>query len=274
MRIEVSQVHIQNQTLHRLTLNPEITVRGGLIFFHGQGDFIDRYPSILKGFVDAGYRCILTDMPGHGRSKGKRGVIPSLGFADELLQDSLSLLEDEIVIAGHSMGGLMAMRFLFQNVNLFEAAWISSPLLDPMLQANRWMKIALPLAAQISPSTTVSTGVSNSDCGDKIDRAETDEDQALFHDRISIGWARELRDAAQEVREELAKMAFKKPILFTQGDSDSVCPIQILEDRLKKLPSNQISFKKIKEALHEPFCGSTRGQFLTHLNHWIAHELG
>ena len=274
MRIEVSQVHIQNQTLHRLTLNPEIAVRGGLIFFHGQGDFIDRYPSILKGFVDAGYRCILTDMPGHGRSKGKRGVIPSLGFADELLQDSLSLLEGEIVIAGHSMGGLMAMRFLFQNVNLFEAAWISSPLLDPMLQANRWMKIALPLAAQISPSTTVSTGVSNSDCGDKIDRAETDEDQALFHDRISIGWARELRDAAQEVREELAKMAFKKPILFTQGDSDSVCPIQILEDRLKKLPSNQISFKKIKEALHEPFCGSTRGQFLTHLNHWIAHELG
>ena len=92
MRIEVSQVHIQNQTLHRLTLNPEITVRGGLIFFHGQGDFIDRYPSILKGFVDAGYRCILTDMPGHGRSKGKRGVVPSLGFTDELFQDSLSLL--------------------------------------------------------------------------------------------------------------------------------------------------------------------------------------
>ena len=96
MRIEASQVHSQHQTLHRLTLNPETTVRGGLIFFHGQGDFIDRYPSILEGFVDAGYRCILTDMPGHGRSQGRRGVVPGLSFADELLHDSLSSLEAEI----------------------------------------------------------------------------------------------------------------------------------------------------------------------------------
>ena len=68
MRIETSKVHIQNQNLHRLTLNPERTIRGGVIFFHGQGDYIDRYPPILEGFVDAGYRCILTDMPGHGLS--------------------------------------------------------------------------------------------------------------------------------------------------------------------------------------------------------------
>lgn len=274
MRIEASTVHIQNQNLHRLTLNPEVTVRGGLIFFHGQGDFIDRYPPILKGFVDAGYRCILTDMPGHGRSQGRRGVVPGLSFADELLHDSLSSLEGEIIIAGHSMGGLMALRFLLHNLNLFEAAWISSPLLNPMLQAKPWMKITLPLAAQLFPSATVSTGVRSSDCSHKIERGETEKTQALFHSRISIGWGRDLLHAAEEVCEKFTNMAFEKPILFTQGDSDSICPIQILEDQLKTLSSNQISFQKIKEARHEPFCGSTREDFLRYLNHWITHKLG
>lgn len=274
MRIEASQVHIQNQTLHRLTLNPETTVRGGLIFFHGQGDFIDRYPSILKGFVDAGYRCILTDMPGHGRSQGRRGVVPGLSFADELLHDSLSSLEGEIIIAGHSMGGLMALRFLFRNHNLFKAAWISSPLLNPMLQAKLWMKIALPLAAQLFPSATISTGVSSSDCSSKIDRGETEKELALFHSRISISWGRDLCNAAEEVREQFTNVALETPILFTQGDSDSICPIKILEEKLKILSSSQISFKKIKEALHEPFCGSTREDFLMHLNSWIDHKLG
>lgn len=274
MRIEASQVHIQNQTLHRLTLNPEAMIRGGLIFFHGQGDFIDRYPPILRSFVDAGYRCILTDMPGHGRSQGKRGIVPGLSFADELLHDSLSSLEGEIIIAGHSMGGLMALRFLFRNNNLFKAAWISSPLLNPMLQAKPWMKIALPLAAKLFPSATISTGVSSSDCSHKIDRGETEKDLALFHSRISIGWGRDLRDAAKEVREQFTNMAFEKPILFTQGDSDSICPVKILEDHLKALSSTQISFKKIKEARHEPFCGSTREDFLMHLNCWIDHKLG
>jgi alpha-beta hydrolase superfamily lysophospholipase len=274
MRIETSKVHIQNQNLHRLTLNPERTIRGGVIFFHGQGDYIDRYPPILEGFVDAGYRCILTDMPGHGRSPGRRGVVPGLSFADELLHDSLSSLEGDIIIGGHSMGGLMALRFLLHNPKLFEAAWISSPLLNPMLQAKPWMKIALPFVAPLFPSATVSTGVSSSDCSHMLDRGETEKDQALFHSRISIGWGRDLLHAAEEVRENLTNMALEKPILFTQGDSDSICPIQILEDQLKILSSNQISFKKIKEARHEPFCGSTREDFLRYLNHWINQKLG
>ena len=274
MKIEESQVQIQGQTLHRLTLNPETSTRGGLVFFHGQGDFIDRYPAILKSFVDAGYRCILTDMPGHGRSQGRRGVVPGLMFADELLQDSLSSLEGEIVIAGHSMGGLLALRFLFQNVDLFDAAWISSPLLNPLRQAKPWMRVVLPFAAQLLPTITISTGVSSSDCGEKTARSETEKDQVLFHSRISIGWSRDLCEAAEELREQFPTMPFEKPILFTQGGSDAICPAQILENRLNKITSNQISFEKIKEALHEPFSGSTREKFLAHLNHWIDHKIG
>ena len=273
MKVEISQVRIQGQSLHRLTLDPETPARGGLVFFHGQGDFIDRYPPILEGFVKSGYRCILTDMPGHGRSPGRRGVVPGLSIAEELLEESLSSLNGRLVIAGHSMGGLMALRSLFQNAGLFDAAWLSSPLLKPMRQAQPWMKIALPLAASLLPWATVGTGVSSADCGDSSGGRGSGEGEVLYHSRISIGWGRDLRNAAEEVREQFPAMPLEIPILFTQGDSDPICPPRILEERLNKLGPNQISFEKIKGALHEPFSGSTREIFLTRLNEWIQREL-
>ncbi|MDC0302638.1 lysophospholipase [bacterium] len=273
MKVVESQVRIQGQPLHRLTLEPEVQARGGLVFFHGQGDFIDRYPPILEGFVKAGYRCILTDMPGHGRSPGRLGVVPGLSFTDDLLEESVSSLNGKLIITGHSVGGLMALRSFFKNPDIFDAAWISSPLLDPMRQARPWMKIALPLAAYILPWATVSTGVSSSDCGDNANGRGAEEEEILYHSRISIGWGRDLRDAADEVREQFPAIPTDKPALFTQGDSDPICPPEILEKRLKKLSANQITFEKINKALHEPFSGSTREEFLTRLNAWIDREL-
>ena len=55
MKIEEETLNVFGERLHHLVLHPESSPRGGLVFFHGQGDFIDRYPDILKPFVDAGF---------------------------------------------------------------------------------------------------------------------------------------------------------------------------------------------------------------------------
>ena len=273
MKVEESQVRVQGQKLHRLVLSPEVEPRHGLVFFHGQGDFIDRYPPIFEGFVRAGYRCILTDLPGHGRSPGRRGVVPGLPFIDALLQESLTSLSGKKIIAGHSMGGLMALRSLFQNPNTFDAAWISSPLLDPMRQASPLMSKILPIVAKLLPWVTVSTGVRSSDCGDSSGDRGADTQDVLYHSRVSIGWGKNLRDAAEEVAGQFPKLPSDIPILFTQGDSDPICPLQILADRVSKLPPNRVTLATLKGALHEPFSGSTRETFLDRLNGWIAQEL-
>ena len=264
---------IAGHQLHRLLLSPKDTPRGGLLFFHGQGDFIDRYPPILKGFVNAGYQCLLTDLPGHGRSSGKRGAVPGLAFLEELFQDSLANIQGPLIISGHSMGGLIALSFLLQNPDRFRAAWLSSPLLDPMRQAAPWMRCLLPIVAGIAPRITVGTGVRTQDCGDMPAGRSGDEKNALYHSRISIGWGRDLRDKAEEARSKFPNLPTDIPILFTQGKLDNVCPAQILEDRLANLPENKVTLELIPEARHEPFSGSTEEEFLTRLNRWISANL-
>ena len=274
MTIKEHRPVINGYSLHRLILTPDHAPRESLLFFHGQGDFIDRYPPILEGFVKAGYQCLLTDFPGHGRSPGTRGEVPGLKFVDDLFHESLSQLEGPVTIGGHSMGGLMALRYLLRHPEKFQSAWLSSPLLDPMRQASPWMRTLLPVVSKFLPWITIGTGVNSEDCGDhQSDRKESDE-EALYHSRVSVGWGRDLRDAAEEVREQFPVISHDRPILFTQGEIDPICPPEILEDRFKKLPGNQIRYEKIPNARHEPFTGSTTGDFLNRLNRWIQDEFG
>ncbi len=141
-----------------------------------------------------------------------------------------------------------------------------------MHQAKRWMRLLLPVISPIFPSVTVSTGVRSTDCGDDPGRG-TEEKKPLYHSRISLGWGRLLRDTAEEVSQQFSNLPTDRPILFTQGTLDQICPPQILSSRLAQLPTNQISYQEIPEARHEPFSGSSEADFHARLDHWITSEL-
>lgn len=149
MKITSETLEQSGHQLHRLILKPAGSSRGTLIFFHGQGDFIDRYPPILEPFTDNGLTCILTDLPGHGRSSGKRGHVPGLKFIDQLLDNALVATKGSCHIAGHSMGGMMALRCFLRDPSRFQSAWFSSPLLAPARQTTPCMSLILPKVARL-----------------------------------------------------------------------------------------------------------------------------
>lgn len=275
MIVEKHEVKLGNHGLHRLVLKPEIPVRGGLVFFHGQGDFIDRYPPLLEGFVEAGYQCLLTDLPGHGLSPGRRGHVPGLDFVEALLEESLTHLEGPLVIAGHSMGGLMALRFLLRQPARFHAAWLSSPLLRVLARAGPGLRFLLPVLSRIAPRLTVDTGVTREQCDDHpegSDPGDSGED-ILYHSRISLSWGVDLVKASDYVWDKISGLPSDKPVLFTQGGDDPVCPPNALTELLAKTHSPRASLKLLAGARHEPFSGSTREILLERLRLWINEEL-
>jgi alpha-beta hydrolase superfamily lysophospholipase len=270
MKIEEQTIGILGHQLHKLTLHPETSPRGGLIFFHGQGDFIDRYPEILTPFVEAGFQCHLTDLPGHGRSPGKRGHIPHLDIVDQILSSSLEKIDGPVSIAGHSMGGLMTLRYLLTYPSQFQNAWISSPLLDPMHQAKPWMRMTLPFFAPIFPTLTVSTGVKREDCRGDTNQVTPSTPQ-LYHSRISLSWGQTLALVANQVKEQFPKLPTSTKLLFTQGIKDRICPPEILRERLIGITHPSITHQEITEALHEPFFGSTGMDLQKKVAHWLSH---
>lgn len=266
MRIDEISTQLQGYQLHRLILTPKGNPEGTLIFFHGQGDFIDRYPPLLQVFVEQGWKCVLTDLPGHGRSEGKRGHVSGFQFIDAMVDEIP--IEGKAAIAGHSMGGMLALRELLRKLELYQFGWFSSPLLSPARQASSLMNILLPFVAQLFPWITRSTGVRTEDCtsGEHNDQPET---KPLYHSKISLGWALELFKTAKNLEAQWLNLPRTAPLLFTQGDADPVCPAELLRVRLEKLNGENICYHQIKNALHEPFTGDPADEFRKILKNWI-----
>lgn len=80
-----------------------------VVFIHGLGNYIPVWQK-LQDSLKSHVRCIALDLPGHGLSD-KEKYNYSIGFYAECVHQLVEHLEiDGVALAGHSLGGQVAMR--------------------------------------------------------------------------------------------------------------------------------------------------------------------
>lgn len=98
---------------------PLSTPRGCVFLVHGLNDHSNKYQSVAKEWVDAGYIVIAHDCHGHGRSDGFRAYAASIQhYVDDAalaITDSVKRLPSKMrrlpkFLLGHSLGGAVAIH--------------------------------------------------------------------------------------------------------------------------------------------------------------------
>lgn len=91
--------------IHYTDLKPEQDVRETFIFVHGLGSSQQYYHAVAQGLVAHGFRCILFDNTGAGRSPYTfiEQSIETLGNDVIGVLDALDV--PKAIVVGHSMGG-------------------------------------------------------------------------------------------------------------------------------------------------------------------------
>lgn len=80
-----------------------------LLFIHGLGSSLKAWSKNLP-LLSRHYRCLALDLPGYGKSS-KNGFNPGMGFYAEVVTEFLERLQiNECYLAGHSMGGQVALH--------------------------------------------------------------------------------------------------------------------------------------------------------------------
>jgi len=171
------------------------TARGVVVLVHGLGEHAARYDHVARRLNGQGFNVVGYDHRGHGRSPGPRGGIET---ADDLCADLGRVIEaarkefaGPLVVVGHSLGGLIAGRFVAEGLAATPAPWwravdalvMSSPALDA--GANAVQKFLLATVAPLLPRLAVNNGL-------KVDWISRDPavvrayaDDPLVHDRIT-----------------------------------------------------------------------------------------
>jgi alpha-beta hydrolase superfamily lysophospholipase len=145
------------------------TARGVVVLVHGLGEHIGRYDHVARRLNGQGFNVVGYDHRGHGRSPGPRGGIA----AEESLCADLGRViyaarrefAGPLVLIGHSLGGLIAGRFVAEGLQASPATWwrevdalvMSSPALDA--GTNAVQRFLLATVAPILPDLAVNNGL-------------------------------------------------------------------------------------------------------------------
>ena len=99
---------------------------------HGLGEHIQRYDHWAEMFKKEGIGFAGVDLPGHGRSDGRRGDIKSYKVLEEMIDILLKTTirtfpGTPVFIYGHSLGGGIVLDYLIRKNPGIKGAIVTSP---------------------------------------------------------------------------------------------------------------------------------------------------
>ena len=196
--------------------------RATLLIVHGLGEHMGRYAALAQALNGWGYAVRAYDQYGHGASEGPRGGLPT---ATRLLDD-LALVIDHtratvaaahpLLLLGHSMGGLVAARFVALQRRSVDALVLSSPALDPGL--NPVQKLLVAVLPSLFPKLRVGNGLDARLISHDPAVVAAYQSDPLVHDRIAARLARFIADESAAVRAAAAGWALPTLLLYAGAD--------------------------------------------------------
>ena len=219
-------------------------IRGMVLIVHGLGEHALRYDHVAEALMHWGFVVRAFDLRGHGRSDGERGQVPT---ESALLDDLAEIVEDArlrcqrlsaaqaaspdepvlhtsappgpplpLILLGHSLGGLLASRFVSLNLSPVDGLVLSSPALDAGFSA--WQKLLLAVLPRLVPDLVVSNGLDTrylSRDPAVVARYRADE---LVHSRISLRLGQFIVSASQATIDAAAHWYTPTLLMYAGAD--------------------------------------------------------
>ncbi len=252
--------------------------RGVVVLVHGLGEHVERYDHVARRLNGLGFAVVGYDHRGHGRSPGPRGGMPSdeslCADLGRVLYAARAEFPGPLVLLGHSLGGLIAGRFVAEGLQPTPAAWwrpvdalvMSSPALDP--GTNAVQKLLLAVVAPMLPNLAVNNGL-------KVDWISRDAGvvqayaaDPLVHDRITgrLG----LFVARQGPAVIAAAPRWTTPTLLMWAGADRCVSPRGSAAFAAGAPGGVVTVREWPRLFHEIFNEPEQGDVLKVLDDWLA----
>jgi alpha-beta hydrolase superfamily lysophospholipase len=247
---------------------------------HGLGEHIGRYAALAGHLNGWGWHAVGHDQRGHGRSDGPRGAIAR---HDALLHD-LALVIDAVkaglpsplVLLGHSLGGLVAARFVAGGTvaNPPEAPWfrevdalvLSSPAFDLGMSANQ--RVQLAVLGRIAPNIAVNNGLKPEWISRDASVVHAYRTDPLVHDRVTPRLVRFVVDGAAFVAERAG--SWRVPTLLMWAGTDRCVAPAGSRDFAVAAPRVLVQAQEFNICFHEIFNEPEKPEVFALLERWLA----
>lgn len=260
--------------------HPAETERARLVLAHGLGEHSGRYGQLIDALADQGVSVWAMDHQGHGQSGGSRGHIDRFHQYLKDLKQVVDMARSgkpkgmKTFLLGHSMGGLIVLRFAEVFTDAVDGVIASSPGLAPAMKIPVIKGTAAKLIANIWPTLTFDN---------ELDPAHLSHDSAtvaaytadpLVNRRISARWFTEFL-SAMDLSMRTAT-AIRVPILLQVAGADRLVDPKASRQFFELLETSDKTLLFYDGLYHEIYneSGDDRKKVLDDLAGWINTRIG
>jgi len=247
--------------------------RGRVQLAHGLSEHLGRYREVAGELNRAGWAVFGHDHRGHGESSGRRGVLRDF---DHLLTDldTVRARADALapgpgapLLLGHSMGGLIALRYLQTSSEPPPRTVVSAPWLATTVVLPLWQRIAARSLRYVAPEAVMTRGLDTTLLTRDRHRGDAYRDDPMVHRRGSAGLLAQV-ELAQAATLAGGLPARCRLLVLVPLDDRVTDPVRTLE-WVERVGSEGVRVVELPGGRHEPFHDIERASVFRALTEWL-----
>ena len=245
-----------------------------LSIVHGHGEHSGRYSNVADWFVPRGYTVYSFDLRGHGHSQGTRGALDDFSEFREDVRAFLGLVREAeqapIFLAGHSLGGLIALNYALQDGAGLAGVVASGPVLSPpgLSPFLLWLSKVLD---RVWPSLILESGLDTSALSRDAAVVEAYVNDPLVHSKGSARLANEMLRAVEWTQAHAAELAL--PCLLVHGGEDRLCDPQASKRFYDKVTAAGKEYIEYEGYFHEVYNDLGKEKVFADVQAWLERHL-
>jgi acylglycerol lipase len=232
----------------------EEPAKGVVCLVHGLGEHSGRYAHVGERLNQARYHMMAFDLPGHGKTSGKRGDLPTYDVLNKYVTLMLSEASRRYptlpqILFGHSMGGLVVLYYCLKIKPSLAGVVATGTGLKTALEEQKGKILLVKLLGPLFPGLVIASGLDTSALSRDAQVVDDYQKDLLVHDRATLGLGFYSLKAIQYIYGNAR--AWDLPLLLMHGTDDRLAYPKGSEDFAELVSPKLCTLKLWQGYYHE-----------------------
>ena len=247
--------------------------RAEVVILHGFGEHSGRYGPLTDHLINHSYTVTGYDHRGHGLSDGLPGHIENFNEYEDDLHKIISYVRDRsrsqnLYLIAHSMGGLIALRYIAKKGGGLSGAVISAPLIAVAVRVPAHKLMIARLSARLRPHMRLDNGINTNHLSRDREVGKAYATDPLVNRKVSARWFSEATRAMGEMNDLATQITI--PVLVMHGTEDKLASVEATKRFFEKIGSKDKELIIYPGYYHELFNEPEKHELYEQATQWLA----
>ena len=248
------------------------SARGEILISHGFGEHCGRYGALTDHLVSHNYSVTAYDHRGHGLSDGLPGHVESFNEYDEDLAKVVAVVRSRsearpLFLIGHSMGGLIALRYLESKSGALSGAIVSAPLIEVAVAVPAHKLMIARVGARMAPRFRLDNEINPANLSRDPEVGRAYAADPLVNRKVSTKWFAEATRAMHEVAERAEQIT--TPVLVMHGTEDRLASVDATRRVFERIGASDKELVIYAGFYHELFNEPEKQEVFERVTGWL-----